>query len=179
MSLLPSIAAPPTNAPEKKAKHATHSPLGLDHQKLQYRHAPLCASPLFRNLLLFIPTSHVSPTHVPTYPFPEKARRLVDLVTTSVLLDAGAGDVWKYTEKSTGFEAGRSEGLGVASFHMFGAGAFSSDPGTNPHRADSVGLKGLEDDSVMTAFQVDDAANPLVGCEGRTQVCGVLSGCGK
>lgn len=103
--------------------------------------------------------------------FAEKARRLVDLVTTSVLLDAGAGDVWKYTEKSTGFEAGRSEGLGVASFHMFGAGAFSSDPGTCPHRADSVGLKGLEDDSVRTAFQVDDAANPLVGCEGRTQVC--------
>eukprot|EP00903_Cladosiphon_okamuranus_P015737 g14525.t1 len=100
----------------------------------------------------------------------EKARRLVDLVTTSVLLDAGAGDVWKYTEKSTGLEVGRSEGLGVASFHMFGAGAFSSDPGTNPHRADSVGLKGLEDDSVRLAFQVDDAANPLVGCEGRTQV---------
>lgn len=94
----------------------------------------------------------------------------MDLVTTSVLLDAGAGDVWKYTEKATGFEAGRSEGLGVASFHMFGSGAFSSDPGSAPHRADSVGLKGLADDSVRTAFQVDDDANPLVGCEGRTQV---------
>lgn len=91
-------------------------------------------------------------------------------MTTSVLLDAGAGDVWKYTEKSTGFEAGRSEGLGVASFHMFGSGAFSSDPGSAPHRADSAGLKGLADDSVRTAFQVDDDANPLVGCEGRTQV---------
>ncbi|CAN0018382.1 unnamed protein product [Ectocarpus sp. 4 AP-2014] len=100
----------------------------------------------------------------------EKARRLVDLVVTSVLLDAGAGDVWKYTEKSTGFEAGRSEGLGVASFHMFGAGAFSSDTGSNPHRADSLGLKGLADDSVKRAFQVDDDANPLVGCDGRTQV---------
>ncbi|CAM9180845.1 unnamed protein product [Scytosiphon promiscuus] len=99
-----------------------------------------------------------------------KARRLVDLVVTSVLLDAGAGDVWKYTEKSTGFEAGRSEGLGVASFHMFGTGAFSSDPGSAPHRADSVGLKGLADDSVRTAFQVDDDSNPLVGCDGRTQV---------
>lgn len=88
-----------------------------------------------------------------------------------MLLDAGAGDVWKYTEKSTGFEAGRSEGLGVASFHMFGAGAFSSDPGSCPHRADSIGLKGLADDSVRSAFQVDDDANPLVGCDGRTQVC--------
>ena len=100
----------------------------------------------------------------------------MDLVTTSVLLDAGAGDVWKYTEKSTGFEAGRSEGLGVASFHMFGSGAFSSDPGSAPHRADSAGLKGLADDSVRTAFQVDDDANPLVGCEGRTQVCWLV-GC--
>lgn len=105
----------------------------------------------------------------------ENARRLVDLVTTSVLLDAGAGDAWKYREPGTGFEAGRSEGLGVASFHMFDAGAFSSDPANCPHRADSVGLKGLADDSVRAAFQVDDAANPLVGCDGRTQVWERLS----
>ncbi|CAM9674078.1 unnamed protein product [Laminaria digitata] len=100
----------------------------------------------------------------------EVARRLVDLVTTSVLLDAGAGAAWKYKEAGTGLEAGRSEGLGVASFHMFDSGAFSSDPGAFPHRADSAGLKGLADDSVRAAFQVDDAANPLVGCDGRTQV---------
>lgn len=104
----------------------------------------------------------------------EISRRLVDLVVTSVLLDAGAGNVWKYREPGTGFEAGRSEGLGVASFHMFKAGAFSSDPQCCPHRADSVGLKGLADDSVRTAFQVDDSANPLVGCDGRTQVPGTL-----
>lgn len=102
----------------------------------------------------------------------EIARRLVDLVTTSVLLDAGAGDAWKYKEAGTGLEAGRSEGLGVASFHMFDSGAFSGDPRGFPHRADSVGLKGLADDSVRAAFQVDDAANPLVGCDGRTQVRG-------
>ena len=28
----------------------------------------------------------------------EKARRLIDLVLVSVLLDAGAGDSWKYKE---------------------------------------------------------------------------------
>lgn len=100
----------------------------------------------------------------------ERARRLVDMVTTSVLLDAGAGDIWKYKESSTGFEAGRSEGLGVASFHMFDNGAFSSDPLNFPHRADSAGLKGLADDSVRQSFQVDDVKNPLVGCDGRTQV---------
>ncbi|CAM9747486.1 unnamed protein product, partial [Sphacelaria rigidula] len=100
----------------------------------------------------------------------ERSRRLLDVVVTSVLLDAGAGDVWKYRESETGFEAGRSEGLGVASFHMFQAGAFSSDAQNFPHRADSVGLKGLADDAVRTAFQVDDSTNPLVGCDGRTQV---------
>lgn len=100
----------------------------------------------------------------------ERARRLVDMVTTSVLLDAGAGDIWKYKESSTGYESGRSEGLGVASFHMFDSGAFSSDPLNFPHRADSAGLKGLADDSVRRSFQVDDVKNPLVGCDGRTQV---------
>ncbi len=88
----------------------------------------------------------------------ELARRLVDLVVVSVLLDAGAGDRWRYTEEGTGQTLGRSEGLGVsacecakvdaclayassylddittilrqvASFHMFMAGAFSSAPG--------------------------------------------------
>lgn len=43
----------------------------------------------------------------------ELARRLVDLVVVSVLLDAGAGDRWRYTEEGTGQVLGRSEGLGV------------------------------------------------------------------
>lgn len=43
----------------------------------------------------------------------EQARRLVDLVTVSVLLDAGAGDAWKYQEADTGITLSRSEGLGV------------------------------------------------------------------
>ncbi|KAG5191911.1 hypothetical protein JKP88DRAFT_261810 [Tribonema minus] len=100
----------------------------------------------------------------------EEARRLIDLVVVSVLLDAGAGNKWRYTEKGTNFKAGRSEGLGVASFHMFYSGAFSSDV-TNPHRADAVGLQRLPDDAVRKAFQAtNEAANPLVGCDGRTQV---------
>lgn len=100
----------------------------------------------------------------------EKNRRLIDLVTTSVLLDAGAGDVWRYRESGTGFEAGRSEGLGVASFHMFESGAFSSDSADCPHRSDSAALRALSDDAVRKAFQVDDVSNHLVGCDGRTQV---------
>ena len=32
----------------------------------------------------------------------EKGRRLIDLVITSVLLDAGAGDEWFFTDPATG-----------------------------------------------------------------------------
>lgn len=58
----------------------------------------------------------------------EITRRLIDLFFVSVLLDAGAGDVWRFKEQDTGQEITRSEGIAVASLHMFEAGAFSSDP---------------------------------------------------
>ena len=46
---------------------------------------------------------------------PERARIRFDLAITSVLLDAGAGAAWRWTEPGTGLELARSEGLGVAS----------------------------------------------------------------
>src|SRR5436305_1161612 len=52
----------------------------------------------------------------------ERARIAVDLVTVSVLLDAGAGDAWRYRESASGHSFARSEGLAVASFDMFCAG---------------------------------------------------------
>lgn len=58
----------------------------------------------------------------------EVAKRLLDLFVVSVLLDAGAGDVWKYTAKS-GEKVGRSEGLGVGSLEMFESGIFSGAEG--------------------------------------------------
>lgn len=57
----------------------------------------------------------------------EITRRLVDLFFVSVLLDAGAGDVWRFKEPETGQVIVRSEGIAVASLHMFTAGSFSSD----------------------------------------------------
>lgn len=52
-------------------------------------------------------------------------KALLDLFVISVLLDAGAGDKWKYTRK--GLEpVGRSEGLAMASMDIFMQGAFSS-----------------------------------------------------
>lgn len=57
----------------------------------------------------------------------EIVKCLLDLFVVSVLLDAGAGDKWKYTRKG-GLEGpvGRSEGLAMASMDIFINGTFSS-----------------------------------------------------
>lgn len=83
----------------------------------------------------------------------EKARRLIDLSLVSVLLDAGAGPTWKYKEPGTDDIYTRSEGLGIASFHMFLKGAFSSTEAT-PHRVDADALINLPNDAIAKAFQV-------------------------
>jgi hypothetical protein len=59
----------------------------------------------------------------------------------------------------------RSEGLGVASFHAFMDGLFSSDP-AQPLQADADGLRAVTAESIARAFQVGPD-NPLVGVEGR------------
>lgn len=94
----------------------------------------------------------------------EKARTKLDLVITSVLLDAGAGAAWKFYEKETEKSFSRSEGLGVASLYMFLDGTMSADG--KSLRADKEGLKSVTVDDLKTAFQVSDK-NPLVGAEGR------------
>ena len=94
-----------------------------------------------------------------------RARAMVDLTFVSVLLDAGAGPDWKYTEPATGKTFTRSEGLGVASFHAFTSGMFSSDKDP-PLQADAEGLRGLVTDHLAAAFQVGPT-NPMVGIEGR------------
>jgi len=65
----------------------------------------------------------------------EVCKRLVDLFLVSVLLDAGAGNVWHYSERDTGDVYSRSEGLAIASLDMFKAGTFSSKP-EQPFRVD-------------------------------------------
>ena len=99
----------------------------------------------------------------------EKARTQIDLAVVSVLLDAGAGADWSYREHATdgqpGREFSRSEGLGVASFHAFMSGLFSSDL-AQPLQADAQGLQAISAAQLAEAFQVT-AANPLVGLEGR------------
>jgi hypothetical protein len=94
----------------------------------------------------------------------ERARIAVDLAMVSVLLDAGAGEHWRYREGGLSFA--RSEGLAVASFDMFRAGAFSSDPG-RPWRVDAVALAEIDPATLARHFQVD-GGNPLVGLEQRS-----------
>jgi hypothetical protein len=95
----------------------------------------------------------------------EKTRRMVDLCTVSVLLDAGAGPDWKYVSPTDGQLYTRSEGLGQASLDMFAEGVFSSDPAVKS-RANSVGLMNLKLDQVKRGLQVRKD-NTLVGLDGR------------
>jgi hypothetical protein len=95
----------------------------------------------------------------------ERARAAVDLATVSVLLDAGAGDRWRYREQGTGQVFGRSEGLAVASLNMFGAGCFSSDR-KRPLRVDATALMAIDDNQIARGFQSDEM-NSIVGVHGR------------
>jgi hypothetical protein len=102
----------------------------------------------------------------------EQARVRFALVVTSVLLDAGAGDGWRYREPGSGAVFSRSEGLAVASYHQFISGLFSSDP-KSPLRADADGLDRLDSTRLGAAFQAG-SHNPLVGLEGRTELLATL-----
>lgn len=101
-------------------------------------------------------------------PMDEIVRVRIDLAVTSVLLDAGAGASWRYREPGTGEIYGRSEGLAVASFHLFLGGVLSARPDA-PLRADAEALAGLTAARLAEAFQASDD-NPLVGLEGRAEL---------
>jgi hypothetical protein len=93
------------------------------------------------------------------------ARSAFDLVITSVLLDAGAGEGWRFHDKVTGLAAHRSEGLALASLRWFGNGGLSAKP-SDPLRVDASALQSLDAQAIAAAFQAADT-NPLLGLEGR------------
>ena len=95
----------------------------------------------------------------------EAARVRFDLTVVSVLLDAGAGAAWTYTEPGTGQTLQRSEGLGVASWHAFLQGVFSSHA-ADPLRADAAALERIDAAALRALFQ-SSPSNPMVGLEGR------------
>ncbi len=98
----------------------------------------------------------------------ELARSHIDLVVTSVLLDAGAGADWCYREADTQQVFRRSEGLAVASLHLFQQGGFSSLP-DRPLQADAIGLQAFTIANFQQAFQVTET-NPLIGVAGRVDL---------
>ena len=61
----------------------------------------------------------------------------------SVLLDAGAGERWRWREPSSGEAFARSEGLALASLALFERGLLSSHL-SQPLRADGAALRALE-----------------------------------
>lgn len=97
-----------------------------------------------------------------------RARAEFDLAIVSVLLDAGAGAVWRYRDAATGEAIGRSEGLALASLDMFASGAFSSQA-RSPFRVDAGVITQLPLERLKSAFQVTDS-NPLLGLEGRADL---------
>ncbi|TFK45669.1 DUF1688-domain-containing protein [Heliocybe sulcata] len=103
----------------------------------------------------------------------EICKRLLDLFLVSVLLDAGAGNAWQYKEEDSGQTFSRSEGLGVASVHMFAHGLFSGNP-DQPYMVDALGLSNITAEKTATAMQVNEA-NPMVGIEGRASLLSNLS----
>lgn len=98
----------------------------------------------------------------------EIGRRLFDLMVVSVLLDAGAGDKWKFVTPDTKEVVARSEGLALASFFLFKQGAFSSDP-KNPYQCDSKGLKIVTTSQLERGLQVS-SSNPLKGADSRASL---------
>jgi hypothetical protein len=97
-----------------------------------------------------------------------RARARIDLAVVSVLLDAGAGAAWTYVEPRSGLRFARSEGLAVASFRAFMAGAFSTHS-DDPLRVDAQALLRIDTAALARLFHAD-AGNPLTGLEGRASL---------
>ncbi|SCU92043.1 LAFA_0F07580g1_1 [Lachancea sp. 'fantastica'] len=104
----------------------------------------------------------------------EIARKLIDLFVLSVLVDAGAGNVWNYTIPGSSKDShspervGRSEGLAVASYFLFVDGQFSSDS-QDSHKVCGAALQNLKHEDFISGFQISES-NPMDGTEGRLQL---------
>jgi uncharacterized protein DUF1688 len=95
----------------------------------------------------------------------ETIRAQIDLAIVSVLLDAGVGPSWRFSETQTGQVWSRSEGLAVASLRAMQNGLFSINA-ANPWRADAEALSELSLEKLARAFQ-HGADNELIGIKGR------------
>jgi hypothetical protein len=101
----------------------------------------------------------------------EQGRMWVELVIMSVLLDAGAGHLWQFKDTNGKFFK-RSEGLAVASLHLYESGLLSS-VASHPWRIDAEGLQNLSFQDFSSIMQIRHD-NPLVGAEGRFRLLKTL-----
>jgi Protein of unknown function (DUF1688) len=101
----------------------------------------------------------------------ERCRSKIELAIISVLLDAGAGDVWGFVDNNSGTRHKRSEGLAIASLYSYGDGVF----GPEPFIATGERLRGITPADLGAAFQVTKD-NPLLALEGR---CALLNSLGN
>ena len=102
----------------------------------------------------------------------EWGQRLYELVIISVLVDAGAGDKWRFHDQQTGQVLTRSEGLAIASLELYLGGHLSCDP-DSPYRVDGERLLQITPHTLASVFQVS-AENPLNGLEGRATLLNKL-----
>jgi hypothetical protein len=91
------------------------------------------------------------------------ARAAIDLVMTSVLLDAGANSGWRYRDAATGLTVGRSEGLALASLRLFERGLLSDDP-ADPLRVDAAALQAIGYEPAQRCLSGDVGA---IRCQAR------------
>ncbi|PVI06678.1 DUF1688-domain-containing protein [Periconia macrospinosa] len=105
----------------------------------------------------------------------EITRRLIDLFFVSVLLDAGAGDHWRYIEPGTKQKYERSEGIAVASLYMFKNLDFASTKDEKAPIVDGKGLEQLSTAALARGFQISES-NPILGLDSRADL---LRGLGK
>lgn len=97
----------------------------------------------------------------------EQCRMLIDLFVVSVLLDAGAGAEWRWTDPYDGTIYSRSEGLAMASLDMFTKGTFSKK-GTE-QKVEVEGLLRLSLNDLKRGLQVEEG-NQVVGLENRLEL---------
>lgn len=102
----------------------------------------------------------------------EICKKLIDLFVISVLLDAGAGNEWKFTEPGTGLEITRSEGIAVASLYMFQNGVFSdaAEGEQDKYLVQGTKLAQLSAKELAEGLQVDEKSNPISGFDGRLKL---------
>lgn len=105
----------------------------------------------------------------------EICKKLIDLFVISVLLDAGAGNEWKFKEPGTGLEINRSEGIAIASLYMFENGIFANnlDDVNERCRVDGLKLSKLTPQELASGLQISDS-NPITGFDGRLKLLNKL-----